>query len=246
MKNKISIINSSSVNQDLIEEMFSLYVPYHNVDKQFFIDRTINQFTKIVLFRNKHKIVGFCGIRYEHLKKFIKANVAAIYYGQMYIDKRFRGKFLIQKIGLMLAIKYKIMHPQTKIFMWGDTIGYKAYLLIIRSFPEAYPSPDYPITPEIKRVRDFLGQKYYSHNYNKELGVVYKSQNRIKDADAQIKSSDIEDPLIEYYTRINKHHKRGDGILVIIPVTFKNVICTIIKYMRLELKSSINNLLKIQ
>jgi hypothetical protein len=232
------------VQNDLVEEMFSLYIPYHNVDKGFFIDRTINQFTKIALFLNKKKIIGFCGIRYERLKKIIKANVSTIYYGQMFIDKQFRGKFLIQKIGLMLAVKYKLMHPQTKLFMWGDTIGYKAYLLIIKSFPEAYPSPNYPTTPEIKRVRDFLGRKYYSHNYNKELGVVYKNQNRIKDADAKIKSSDTENPLIRYYTHINKHHKRGDGILVIIPVTFKNVTYTMMKYMRLKLKSIINNLLK--
>ena len=224
--------------------MYSLYIPYHNVDKSFFIDRTINQFTKLALFLNKNKIIGFCGIRYECLKKDITINVSAIYYGQMFIDKQFRGKFLIQKIGLILAIRYKIMHPQTKLFMWGDIIGYKAYLLIIRSFPEAYPSPDYPITPEIKKIRDYLGQKYYSHNYNKELGVVYKNQNRIKDTDAQIKSRDLANPLIEHYTHINKHHKRGDGIIVIIPVTFKNVMCTIMKYMRFKLKSSINNLLK--
>ncbi len=212
--------------------MFDLYIPYHNVDKNLFIDRTINQFTKIVLFRNKKKLVGFCGMRYELLDKIIKTTTSTMYFGQMFIEKEFRGKSLIKKIGFILAIKYKLMHPRTKLFLWGDAIGYKAYLVLAKNFPETYPSPDCPIIPEIKKIRDFLGQKYYTCNYNKELGIVHKTKNRIKCSDAQIKSCDIENPLVEYYIKINKHYKRGDGVLVISPVTVKNIIFSIKEYLR--------------
>ncbi|MCP3900266.1 MAG: hypothetical protein GY707_11205 [Desulfobacteraceae bacterium] len=166
------------------------------------------------------------------MDKIIKVAASTMYFGQMFIEEKFRGKSLIKKIGFILAMKHKLLHPRTKLFLWGDAIGYKPYLLLAKSFPEIYPSPDCPITPEIKKIRDFLGQKYYSSKYNKELGIVHKTKNRIKCPDAQIKSCDIENPLVEYYTRINKHYQRGDGVLVICPVTMNNITYSIKEYLR--------------
>ena len=220
----MKIINAKKISYLDLKKMYSIYAPHHNMEEFDFFKRTTT-FDELAIFKDKksENIIGFLGIKFRNKKLESGTKFVANYFGSLYVEKGYRGNNLIGR-GVMSTIpKYKLKHPFKKIYVWGDAISYKSYIMVMKKYKKVYPSLEHPITPKIAEIRDYLGDYYYGNLYNSKTGCITKETNRLKNHEVQISDEDLKDKNIKYYSVANPNYAKGDGLLCVIPNPIKKI-----------------------
>ena len=58
------------------------------------------------------------------------------------------------------------------MYLWGDYLNVKPYLLQANYAKKIYPNPNYETPDHIKYIMDVLGKRYYGSRYNPKNNVV--------------------------------------------------------------------------
>ncbi|MHA1730686.1 MAG: hypothetical protein ACTSU5_02030 [Promethearchaeota archaeon] len=222
---KVRVKKASDLTERDLERLWVLYGPNHNVSREEFEERTLCSFDKIVTCTSKEgseeRIVGFTGIRTSTIRLASGKKVVTMYFGQAFVDPKFRGRAVIQNSVVREVLKVKLRHPFRKFYTWDDAISYRSYLLTLSSVPVVYPSPGRKIPPDVAEIRDHLGRKYYGNLYDPDSGTVRKDCRRVKEHVETLTAAELEDERIQYYLEKNPGYQRGDGLLVVIPATLR-------------------------
>lgn len=222
-KNKVTVtIQENNLGTSTINEMWQLYQKYYFCDYDTFIER-LETVKYVSFYKKANRIVGFIGI--EVVRQHLHGrNYLLMRFGQVIIDKAFRGKSLIPITGAKLCRLFWKDFLFGHTYFWADTLTYKSYLVFAKTLEEFYPSYKQPTPYQVKDVIDFIGTNRYGGNYNSALGTVCKSFKFVNDFTTEVQAKYREDKDIQFFANVNARHREGHGLITIAPASFRNLL----------------------
>ena len=222
----IRIIKSESVTPQQVQEMCEIYVKHHNVEYEDCEKRIKSGFDQLILYMDaeSQKVVGFNGINKQicRIKAFSRP-VLAIYIGQIYIEKAYRGFFPLQRATMKLIFSEKLLRPWLLPVIWADSLTYKPYLLIAKNSHNFYPRPEMETPPSYQSLIDHLGTSRYGDRFDPETGCITKDGKLVKDHVAPILPRMMSNKFIRFYAEKNTGYEKGNGMLVLMPYCWHTV-----------------------
>ena len=222
-QNKVTVtIQENKLTTSTINEMWKLYQKCYYCDYETFIEK-LKTANYISFYKQGNRMVGFICI--ETVRQHLHGrNYLLMRFGQVIIDKAFRGKSLIPITGAKLCRLFwkDFLFGQT--YFWADALTYKSYLVFAKTLEEFYPSYKQPTPYPVKDVIDFIGTNRYGENYNSTLGTVRKSFKFVNDFATEVQAKYREDKDIQFFANVNARHREGHGLITIAPVSLKNLL----------------------
>jgi len=221
--------DSSLIDNQLNLQLWDLYSSFHSTSFEDFTERW-KSLDRVAIFyhRKQGNIIGFIGIRN---RSFVIMNeqqkmerVQTIYFGQVFIQHRFRGKLLVQRTVTSLLFKQKIRRPFSTVYFWTDAISYKPFLIMTNNLAEYYPNPFNKNPAKIDGLIDVIGSTYFSDVYQVDSGTVLKPQYVLNDKSVEITKKDLQNPFISFFVNKNPDHIYGTGLIITCPLSFKNLL----------------------
>ena len=222
---EISIRPIAALDEATQAQMWALYEPHHNTDSAEFWER-LATFDEVALFtrRSDRALIGFCGIRHRVLELAAGGRVATFYMGLTYVERELRSKALIQRMVLRRTLGPLFSPRFRRVYFWADCLTYRPYLAMARNLCEYYPSRTRVAPCEVREVIAKLGRTYYGDSFDQERGTVRKQNRRIKEHEAFVSVTDLQDPDIAFYMECNREYDRGDGLIAICPMGVLNLV----------------------
>ena len=210
-----------TMTADRLREMWVLYSHYYEVDQRSFFKK-LEKNDYYALYTCGDNLIGFTGFRYKRINTPFGV-YQTLYIGQSVMKEEFRGRSLMPRTCLKIFINHFLRYPFRPLYVWCDALTFKPYLLFANSMKEFYPTFKSKTPLKMKYLIHNLGKHFYDEYYLSEKGVVRKLQKSVIDSSADITEKDLKNPHIAYYEKRNPGHIHGNGLLVIAPVSFKNL-----------------------
>ncbi|GAB1261677.1 hypothetical protein [Aurantivibrio plasticivorans] len=225
MTTRIQIINTSEIDPTLNQQLWELYKDAHAIDFEQFSSRH-QQLDKVALCWDKRteRLVGCIGIRFQELPLDKGNTVPTLYFGQVYILPEYRGRLLVQRTVIRLMLHSKVRHPFKTAYFWTDALSYKPYLVMANNLAEYYPSPLFATPPAIHSLMLAIGKRYYTDSFQEETCTVHKPFRLLTDKSVVITERDFSNPIIRFYAERNAGDAEGDGLLLVCPMSIKNLL----------------------
>lgn len=218
-------INAADIDDKLNQKLWDLYHDTHNITfEEFTLEwKKVNKIS-IFIDKKTQEIVGFVGIRYYSFLCIELSDTQTLSFGQVYIKPAFRGKFLIQRTVIKLLLQYKLKNPFSTLFFYTDALSYKPFLLMANHLANYYPNPFENNPYYIDELLDQIGEKYYPEFYQRDTKTTSREHNLLNDPSLMITKDKLKNQHIRFYASQNYDHNKGDGLLIICPMSIKNVI----------------------
>jgi hypothetical protein len=222
MKIKIFLKPVSAISTATINEMWKLYDRYYEYDEAYFRERIHSRNTHFAFFYKGKQLVGFTGLRINRLR-LEGRKVLLMYFGQAVMEKAHRGKNLLRRMSIKIGFKYLWDLIFSEGYCWCDAVSFKSYMFFAKGFTEMYPNYKVNTPAKEQEIIRQIGTIYYPDQFCPETGTVRKEQNFVIDPSAQISTEDLKVPHIKFYAEANPGHERGDGLITITSMSFKNL-----------------------
>ncbi|WP_459682342.1 hypothetical protein [Vibrio comitans] len=217
--------------QDLLEVIrlsFRNIEPEKHYQNRFEIDDCFER--KLRLFINGTKVVGYCLLLFKrHRNRVIIDGSAA------FLPSARHGSNTMM-FCLLEAAKYKLKHPTQQIFYGGYMLSPAMYRAVAKPIATIWPSKE---TPPPARLFDELNPLgiFSPHNQLRCLRALdFQSSYSAQDVQSFRTSHKSE---FRYYCQVNPDFDRGVALFVIIPVSLKQLILSILKrFKNKEISSS--------
>lgn len=202
-------------------EMWNVYQKYYHYSKESFMER-IPKNTHYSFYYDGNKLIGFTGLRINHLKVEGKKRLL-MYFGQTVVEQAYRGNSLIQTTGFKLCLKYFKEILSRQAYFWADALTYRAYLVFAKTLENFYPARAEATPSSTQNLMDHIGNLHYGDTYDLTTGTIIKSEKFVNDMSVAINAKAMEDPDIAFYAQANPTSNEGNGLLVMAPVNWKNL-----------------------
>ncbi|MCB9674717.1 MAG: hypothetical protein H6737_06345 [Alphaproteobacteria bacterium] len=216
----IHTLDASAIDPAVLDAVWSLYRAHHDTTREAVEARLGASIRQLHLFRDGADLCGFLGTRREVVEIEGGERIGAIYLGFGFVRPQERNRQLIQRTVCSQILRFRLRHPRLPFYFWTDALSYKPYLVIARNNRHFHPSR-HGLDPRLSAVADALGRRTYGELYAD--GVVRKPAKLLRDGVAEVGDDDLRDPDIAHFVRCNPGHARGDGLLLVLPVTFENL-----------------------
>ncbi|MEL6673002.1 MAG: hypothetical protein AAFR61_12450 [Bacteroidota bacterium] len=235
----IQITEAKDLHPQEEAQMVDLYLAHHHISREACLKRIQEGFDRLVIFRT-HKngrIVGYNGYKVRTFRApgFLRP-IMAVYLGQLFIEKAYRGSHPVQWSTLKIFLKHKLFRPWYKTVIWADALTYKPYLLIAKNSHSFYPNPEKPTPPAYHMLINYLGMTHYGESYNPASGTVTKQRKLLKDHVAPIRPRLLKNPLIRFYAEKNPGHSKGNGMLVLTDYDWLVMANVVIKVAKMNMR----------
>jgi hypothetical protein len=155
--------------------------------------------------------------------EFRGRKLAVIATSHVLLRENWRGRNLLQMLGLRTFLKTRLRYPLRPIYWFFDTFSYKSYLLLPRNFQTFWPRHDRP-TPEPRAALiDHLATQTYGPAWRPARGIVVRSgQKRLRETAAPFGLGTDATAELEFFARSNPGHAEGDMLVCLCPLTVSN------------------------
>lgn len=203
------------------DEIWTLTDEFFDVERAF-SETELRRRQRIALFRMNGALLGMAAIDVLPLDVGGE-RLVALWTTHVLIRENWRGRNLIQKLGLRTFLEARAKHPFRRIYWFFDTFGYKGYLLLPRNFATYWPRPEAPLPPDRAALIDALATQLYGPAWRPARGVVVRSgQKRLRASAAPLALSPDADPNLRFFATANPGHAEGDMLICLCPLTLRN------------------------
>ena len=156
------------------------------------------------------------------------ANVVAFFSGDTIIDREFWGETILTRIwGATVfseAERIAAADPNTKVYWFLISSGYKTWRFLPLFFREFYPNMDVPTPPPVRYLLDTLGVQRFGDEYLADRGIVrFKNPTPLRRGVADLTEERLRDPRIAFFARVNPGHVHGDELACIAELSRANL-----------------------
>ncbi len=221
----ISIRPAQALDTTTLAQMWALYEPHHHVDYAQFQEKlaTLDEVALFTL-RSNRTLIGFCGLWHRAVELSAGGRVATFYMGLTYVKPEWRSNGLIQRVVIRRMLAPLLTPRFRRVYFWADCLTYRPYLAMARNLRGYYPSRTHVTSDEVCDVIASLGRTYYGDGFDEKRGTVRKQVRRIKQHEACVSATDLQDPDILFYMERNRHYRHGDGLIAICPMGVRNLV----------------------
>lgn len=216
------ILRPDALSAPMWDDLWALTREFFDVERDF-AEARLRQRQRIAMFRARGELQGFASID-VYPARFHGRALAVIHTTHVLIRESWRGRNLVQNLGLRTWLATRLRYPLRPIYWFFDTFSYKSYLLLPRNFVQFWPRHAQP-TPEASAMLiDQLATAAYGPAWRPARGIVVRSGRMRLRADAAPLAPGHGDPDAEFFGRANPGHAEGDMLVCLCPLTSHNLL----------------------
>ena len=143
--------------------------------------------------------------------------IKALFSGDTIIDRKFWGDRALMQVGGRLALSLIEEWPNTDLYWFLISQGYKTYRMLPVFFQEFFPRYDVPMPADLRNVVDTLASQKFPDRYDAATGVIRANsdQYRLRSGVADVTPERLRDPHVRYFIQQNPGHAAGDELCCI-------------------------------
>jgi hypothetical protein len=203
------------------EEIWLLTAEFYDVERDY-AEAELRRRQRIAMFRMNGALLGIAAIDIDPAV-FRGRKIVVISTAHVLIRENWRGRNLVQKLGLRTFLAVRLRHPLQPIYWFFDTFSYKGYLLLPRNFRTFWPRADQPTPEDSAALIDQLATERYGPAWRPARGVAVRSgQKRLRATAAPLVLGPDADPNLTFFARANPGHAEGDMLICLCPLTAAN------------------------
>jgi hypothetical protein len=215
------VCDSSEISPAQWDEIWTLTQEFYDVERGY-VEAELRRRQRIALFRMNGALLGMAAIDI-HRHEVRGRPFAAIATSNVLIRENWRGRNLVQKLGLRTFLATRLRHPFRPIYWFFDTSSYKSYLLLPRNFRTWWPRFDEPTPEPVALLMDALATGAYGPAWRPARGIVVRSgRKRMRETAAPLELTADSDPHLRYFATANPGHAEGDMLVCVCPLTIPN------------------------
>jgi hypothetical protein len=216
-----TVLATAEIPPAIWAEIWALTQEFYDVERDY-AEAELRSRQSIALFRMNGALLGMAAIDI-HPTRFRGRNLIAISTAHVLIRENWRGRNLIQKLGMRIYLRARLRHPFRPIYWFFDTFSYKSYLLLPRNFHTYWPRHDQPIPEPRAALIDQLATGIYGPAWRPARGLAVRSgQKRLRETAAPLVLRADADPNLQFFARMNPGHAEGDMLVCLCPLTLSN------------------------
>lgn len=221
------------LSEDEKEELWSCYSRFVTCSRKSFMD-TLSRADEVYVIRDKATgaLHGFEALTVVTIGLAGKAqSVLFTFYADL--DPAYRGRNILQQIGVWAYLKLRLRHPFRPIFWMFTASTYTSYLLLPRNFDLYWPNPNTPTPPFARAIMDAVVIHLKRAGWDAEAGVLRREGVlRYREGVVADNGSMLADPDIAFYALANPGQPEGDSLVCLCPLTARNVLIAIMRMIR--------------
>lgn len=142
----------------------------------------------------------------------------------------YRGRGTTYWFGMIRALFEKLRHPFTPVYYLGTLVHTSSYHLFFKYFPHIYPHPEHGIPDQLRALALELADSFPDPAVD-EADPLVRDVGWITIETPQEKAPDLRGDLpdVRYFKQRNPGYTQGHGLVVLVPITFVNVVAAIMR-----------------
>jgi len=218
------VLATGAIPPQVWDEIWTLTAEFFDVQRDY-AEAELRKRQTIAMFRMNGVLLGMAAIDI-YPARFRGRRLGIISTAHVLIRENWRGRNLIQKLGLAMFLRARLRYPLRPIYWFFDTFSYKSYLLLPRNFHTYWPRYDAP-TPEARAaLMDQLAKDIYGPAWRPARGLAVRSgQKRLRETAAPLVIRPDASPELQFFARMNPGHAEGDMLVCLCPLTLSNWLC---------------------
>lgn len=203
------------------DEIWQLTAEYYDVQREY-AESELRRRAQLAMFRMNGALLGMASID-VYATEFRGRRLGIISTSHVLLRENWRGRNLIQRLGLRTFLRARLRFPFRPIYWFFDSFSYKSYLLLPRNFVEYWPRHE-SATPAVEAALiDELAQRSYGPAWRPARGVVVRSgHKRLRESAAPVAPGAESDPDIRFFIGANPGHAQGDMLVCLCPLNLRN------------------------
>ena len=238
------VVDPSSLSIDekksFIDSLYQLHSRiFDGVEKKNFISYVVESpadWTRIRVYKNKtNEWVGYCAVHRFKVHVFDRSCV--IIRAEAGILREYRGRSQTLWFGFIKAINYRLRHPFCALYYLGSFVHPSVSYMFSRYFGEYYPRADTPIPARIKDFMLELANIFHIEAVEgrdvlvRDVGWITKEST-----DDRRFWQNHTHPMVKFYLKTNPGYTNGNGLLMLVPLTFRNIFMSLARYLNNKIR----------
>lgn len=184
--------------------------------------RDIEERERVAIYWDNDALVGLVTLDLRH-ERFCGREVVGIYTGNTWLHPRWRGRNLIQRMGLLSYAESVIRWPRAHKYWFFGSNNFKSYLVLARNLRQFYPSRHGP-TPQFETdyVRHLARAIYHTDVDPERLVYEPTSARSFSEQETRIPDRLRDDPDVQFFVDRNPNYPRGAKLMCLAPLTLTN------------------------
>lgn len=203
------------------DDIWILTSEFFEVEREY-SEAELRRRQSIATFRMEGTLVGMAALD-VYPAEFRNRTLACIATPHVLIREHWRGRNLIQRLGVRTYLAARLRYPFRPIYWFFDTQSYKSYLLLTRNFSTYWPRPDEPTPEPCAALIDQLATRTYGPAWRPARGLAVRSgQKRLRETAAPLIVGPDTSADLAFFARTNPGHAEGDMLICLCPLTVSN------------------------
>jgi len=216
-----SVRSTGAITPAEWDDIWALTAEFFDVERAY-VEAELRKRHSIATFRMNGALLGMAAIDIR-ATEFRGRSLAVISTAHVLIRENWRGRNLIQKLGMRMFLRTRLRYPFRPIYWFFDTFSYKSYLLLPRNFRTYWPRHDQPTPEAPAALVNLLATQEYGPAWRPARGVAVRSgQKRLRETTAPLELRADADPALLFFARMNPGHAEGDMLVCLCPLTLFN------------------------
>jgi hypothetical protein len=220
------IVPVSDLSEGTARQLFEIYARhYDRVDWARF-ERDLYEKDFVILLREiqSGRWRGFSTQNIMHLK-VQDIPVRAVFSGDTVIDRGYWGEQELVRSWCCFVGQVRAKEPETRLFWFLISKGYRTYLYLPLFFREFYPRYNASTPPFEQQLIHTLGKTKYPGHYKPESGLIVfaESQGQLTPELAQIPEGRQDDPHVQFFLARNPRHAEGSELVCLAEIAAANM-----------------------
>ena len=215
------VLATSAIPPASWDEIWALTQEFYDVERDY-AEAELRRRQSIAMFRMNGALLGMAAID-VHATEFRGRRLTVISTSHVLIRENWRGRNLLQGLGLRTFLATRLRYPLRPIYWFFDTFSYKSYLLLPRNFSQFWPRHDEPTPQFAGALIDQLATELYGPAWRPAYGIAVRSgQKRLRPVAAPLVLTPDSNADLQFFATANPGHAEGDVLICLCPLTLAN------------------------
>ena len=232
-------INPKNLNhqqkESLVKELYAIHnTIFDGTTEHHFRKYVIDseaEVTKVRLYKSGEQIIGYSALHF--FETHPNGKKCTIIRGETGFLPQFRRKGILVNSTIFEPVKYKILNPFRKTYVFGSFVHPAMYLTLAKFCWKMYPHPRREIPRKYQKMMLDFANRYNLPEvpscspFVRRVGWICREEESEKS-----RWSKTENTIARYYVETNPDYTLGNGLLILTPVTFLNIALSLSIYLK--------------
>lgn len=219
------IMRVADLSTSLIRQLFTIYSQYYDCVDEYQFQQDLSKKDYVIILRDSvGRPRGFS------TQQILRARIhdvplRAVFSGDTIIDRPYWGEQELVKGWCRFAALVRSESPNTPLYWFLISKGYRTYLYLPIFFHTFYPRYDFATPPLEKEIMDALADAKFAEYYDPKSGLIEfpKSRGQVVKDLAGIPPNRLRNAHVRFFLLRNPHYAQGTELVCLAKIAPDNM-----------------------